>query len=69
MPMPLRLVPRLVPRHTPGFGLVKQNKGFVETTDWDKNCPPPLPNDVVQRTRAKYLEALERLTGQSLGER
>jgi phosphoribosylaminoimidazole-succinocarboxamide synthase len=36
---------------------------------WDKSsgeAPPPLPEDVVERTRAKYLEAFERLTGESL---
>jgi phosphoribosylaminoimidazole-succinocarboxamide synthase len=42
-------------------------RDWLETTDWDKNSPPPpLPDEVVQRTRAKYLEALERLTGRSL---
>jgi phosphoribosylaminoimidazole-succinocarboxamide synthase len=44
-------------------------RDWLETTDWDKNRPPPpLPDDVVQRTRAKYLEALQRLTGRSLEE-
>jgi phosphoribosylaminoimidazole-succinocarboxamide synthase len=42
-------------------------RDWLETTDWDKNSPPPpLPDEVVQRTRAKYLEALQRLTGRSL---
>ena len=37
---------------------------WLETTDWDKNSPPPpLPDDVVSRTRAKYVEAYEKLTG------
>jgi phosphoribosylaminoimidazole-succinocarboxamide synthase len=37
---------------------------WLETTGWDKNSPPPeLPLDVVARTRAKYIEAYERLTG------
>ncbi len=34
---------------------------------WDRHsgeAPPPLPEDVVARTRAKYVEAYERLTGQ-----
>ena len=26
--------------------------------------PPPLPDEIVERTRAKYVEAYERLTGQ-----
>lgn len=35
---------------------------------WDKSSdlpPPPLPADVVERTRARYLEAYELLTGQA----
>src|SRR5690606_37270091 len=35
---------------------------------WDKDsgaAPPPLPDHVVERTRAKYIEAYERLTGQT----
>jgi phosphoribosylaminoimidazole-succinocarboxamide synthase len=39
---------------------------WLETTGWDKNSPPPpLPNDIVARTREKYVEAYERLTGRS----
>ena len=39
-------------------------RDWLETTDWDKNsAPPPLPDEVVVRTRAKYVEAYERLTG------
>ncbi len=39
-------------------------RDWLETTGWDKNSPPPaLPPEVVERTRAKYLEAYERLTG------
>ncbi len=37
---------------------------------WDRAAdvaPPPLPADVVTRTRARYLEAYERITGSSLG--
>jgi phosphoribosylaminoimidazole-succinocarboxamide synthase len=42
-------------------------RDWLETTHWDKNSPPPaLPAEVVARTRAKYLEAYERLTGQKL---
>ena len=29
--------------------------------------PPPLPEDVIDRTRAKYVDALERLTGRPFG--
>jgi phosphoribosylaminoimidazole-succinocarboxamide synthase len=42
-------------------------RDWLETTGWDKNSPPPeLPPEVVERTRAKYLEAYERLTGRAL---
>jgi phosphoribosylaminoimidazole-succinocarboxamide synthase len=33
---------------------------------WDKDSgepPPPLPNEIVEKTRAKYIEAYELLTG------
>lgn len=43
-------------------------RDWLESTGWDKNSPPPpLPPDVVERTRQKYLEAYERLTGRPLG--
>jgi phosphoribosylaminoimidazole-succinocarboxamide synthase len=39
-------------------------RDYLETTGWDKNSPPPkLPSDVVEKTRAKYVEAFEKLTG------
>lgn len=39
-------------------------RDWLETTTWDKNSPPPkLPEDVVAKTRAKYVEAYEKLTG------
>jgi phosphoribosylaminoimidazole-succinocarboxamide synthase len=42
-------------------------RDWLETTPWDKNSPPPLlPEEVALKTRAKYLEAYERLTGQTL---
>src|SRR5207342_3601819 len=54
--------------YKPGRGQPSFDKQFVrdwlETTSWDKNSPPPpLPEDVVQRTREKYIDAYERLTG------
>ena len=39
-------------------------RDYLETLDWDKQPPgPELPPDIVQKTIAKYREALERLTG------
>jgi phosphoribosylaminoimidazole-succinocarboxamide synthase len=35
---------------------------------WDRSSgepPPPLPDEVVERTRSRYVEAFERLTGQT----
>jgi phosphoribosylaminoimidazole-succinocarboxamide synthase len=56
-------------RYEPGKGQPSFDKQFVrdwlETTTWDKNSPPPqLTGDVVERTRAKYVEAFELLTGE-----
>jgi phosphoribosylaminoimidazole-succinocarboxamide synthase len=58
-------------QYRPGISPPSFDKQFVrdwlETTGWDKNSPPPkLPADVVARTREKYLEAFERLTGHRL---
>ncbi len=42
-------------------------RDWLEATSWDKNSPAPrLPADVVVQTRAKYLEALVRLSGHGL---
>jgi phosphoribosylaminoimidazole-succinocarboxamide synthase len=42
-------------------------RDWLETTGWDKNPPAPeLPGDVVEHTRAKYLEAYRQLTGEEL---
>jgi phosphoribosylaminoimidazole-succinocarboxamide synthase len=42
-------------------------RDYLEQLSWNKQPPAPsLPSDVVQRTREKYLEAFERLTGMSL---
>jgi phosphoribosylaminoimidazole-succinocarboxamide synthase len=38
-------------------------RDYLETLDWNKQAPgPKLPRVVIERTRAKYLEALQRLT-------
>lgn len=43
-------------------------RDWLSTTDWDKNSPPPsLPEDVVAKTREKYIEAYERLTDRKFG--
>lgn len=42
-------------------------RDYLESIQWNKQPPvPALPDDVVRRTRAKYLEAYERLTGRAL---
>ena len=54
-------------QYAPGHGQPSFDKQFVRdwlsTTDWDKNSPPPpLPDEVVAKTRQKYVEAYQRLT-------
>jgi phosphoribosylaminoimidazole-succinocarboxamide synthase len=40
-------------------------RDWLSESGWDKNSPPPeLPADVVRETRAKYVEACERITGE-----
>ncbi len=54
----------------PGESLPSFDKQFVrdwlaKESGWDKNSdvpPPPLPPEIVEATRARYLEAFERLT-------
>lgn len=43
-------------------------RDYLETiTSWNKTAPAPtLPDEVVQKTAAKYREALERLTGETV---
>ena len=58
-------------QYAPGRGQPSFDKQFVrdylETLAWDKTPPgPKLPDDVVAKTSAKYLEAYERLTGKKL---
>ncbi len=43
-------------------------RDFLETTGWNKTPPAPvLPPDVVAGTRARYVEAYEKLTGMPFG--
>lgn len=58
-------------QYAPGKSQPSFDKQFVrdylETLDWDKTPPGPrLPDDVVAKTAAKYLEAYEKLTGKKL---
>ena len=42
-------------------------RDYLEAIHWNKQAPAPsLPDDVVERTQAKYLEAFHKLTGQHL---
>jgi phosphoribosylaminoimidazole-succinocarboxamide synthase len=42
-------------------------RDYLNSLDWPKQPPPPkLPLEVVSKTREKYIEALERLTGHGL---
>jgi phosphoribosylaminoimidazole-succinocarboxamide synthase len=42
-------------------------RDYLNGLDWPKTPPPPrLPQEIVLKTREKYLEALEQLTGRSL---
>jgi phosphoribosylaminoimidazole-succinocarboxamide synthase len=39
---------------------------LVHESGWDRTgAPPPLPEEIVERTRGHYVEAYERLTGRS----
>ena len=56
--------------YEPGRAQASYDKQFVrdwlEAQDWDKRPPgPELPEDVVEGTRARYVEAYERITGAS----
>ncbi|GAB3348203.1 phosphoribosylaminoimidazolesuccinocarboxamide synthase [Lysobacter tyrosinilyticus] len=42
-------------------------RDYLETLDWDKRPPgPKLPAEVIDRTRARYAEALQKLAGISV---
>ena len=39
-------------------------RDWSSTLDWDRTPPgPPVPDDIVQATRARYIEVYERITG------
>lgn len=58
----------------PGHAQPSYDKQFVRdwltspASGWSKDSgdpPPPLPDEIVEKTRAKYVEAYERLTGEA----
>ena len=58
--------------YSPGQAQPSFDKQYVRdwltspAAGWDRTAPPPaLPADVVERTRARYVEAYERLTGRT----
>jgi phosphoribosylaminoimidazole-succinocarboxamide synthase len=59
--------------YEPGRSQPSFDKQFVRdwasSTGWDRTPPAPaIPEDVVARTREKYVEAYERITGEPFGE-
>ena len=61
---------------SPGRAQPSFDKQFVRdwltspASGWDRGSgerPPPLPDDVVARTRERYIEAYERITGRTFG--
>ncbi len=59
-------------QYAPGKGQPSFDKQFVRdwllASDWDRESrPPALPDDIVAKTREKYAEAYERLTGKGFG--
>lgn len=62
--------------YAPGRAQASFDKQFVRdwltspASGWDRasgEAPPALPDDVVERTRQRYVEAYERLTGRAFG--
>ena len=58
----------------PGHAQPSYDKQYVRdwltsaASGWDRHsgeAPPPLPDEVVERTRARYVEAYEKLTGEA----
>ena len=42
-------------------------RDYLNGLDWPKEPPPPrLPSDIIEKTRAKYLEALKKIAGKDL---
>lgn len=54
-------------QYAPGASPVSFDKQFIrdylETTSWDKNSsPPPLPDEIVEKTRQKYEEIMNKIS-------
>jgi len=44
-------------------------RDYAESLGWDKTAPaPPMPDEVIAATRARYIEAYERITGRSFAD-
>lgn len=44
-------------------------RDYLNGLDWPKSPPPPkLPPDIIKKTRERYIEALERITGKGIDE-
>ena len=56
-----------VPGETPPSFDKQPLRDYLSTLDWDKNPPPPpLPDEVIAATAARYAEGYNRITGMSL---
>jgi phosphoribosylaminoimidazole-succinocarboxamide synthase len=59
----------VVPGRTPPSFDKQPLRDHLDALDWDKTPPPPpLPDHVVAATRARYIEAYERITGRSFAD-
>ena len=60
---------RWAPGSTPPSFDKQPVRDFLDGLDWDKRPPPPqLPAEVVAATSRRYVEAYERITGQSFAD-
>ena len=55
-------------QYRPGQGQPSFDKQFLRdylsSLDWDKKPPPPeLPQEIIEKTRSRYIEAVNRITG------
>ena len=60
---------RMPPGSTPPSFDKQPVRDYLDGLDWDKAPPPPpLGQAVVDATRARYVEAYERITGRSFAD-